>query len=71
MSFTIASAHIDFRTTRACQLNAYMAGSAEAIEAKPRPFPFVMSESGQTQAPVTDAKNCRVAAKSPWFASLP
>src|SRR6185436_9775443 len=54
MAFTVASAHIDLRATRACQLNAYMAGSAEAIESKPSPFPFVMSESGQTQAPVTD-----------------
>jgi hypothetical protein len=54
MAFTIASTYIDFRATSACQLNADMARSAEAIQTKPRPFPFVMSESGQTQAPVTD-----------------
>src|SRR5688572_33324274 len=54
MAFTVASADIDFRPTRACQLNAYMVRSAEAVQTKPRAFPFVMSQSGQAQAPVTD-----------------
>jgi hypothetical protein len=54
MSLPVASAHIDFRATRARQLNADMARSAEAIETKPSTVPVLMSQSGQSQTAVTD-----------------
>src|SRR5687768_10322746 len=54
MAFTVASAHIDFRATRTRQLNAGVARRPAAISPNPRPFPFVVLHSGQTQAPVTD-----------------
>src|SRR5687768_15032133 len=54
MSFTIASANVDFRSTCARKLNTHMTRSAKSVQAKPRTFPFISTESRQPQASVAD-----------------